>query len=159
METLEIKKAAALAAHENATNKGKKLLEDLLGKKVFVKNIREQLQNFEDVLEYHGIDKYHFADSCKGLSPDVKGYIKEKLIVSAYNEGKLPDFTDGTYKYYPIFKMGSPSGVGFSFSRCDLWLTHSGVGALLVFCGPNAKVNMLDAVEKFLDVYKESRTL
>jgi hypothetical protein len=121
-------------------------------------NIKERLKTFNDVLGSHNLSQKEFDNHCVGLTPDEIGYRKEKLIVAAYNEGKTPDFTDGTSKYYPLFTMGSPSGVGFSFNGYDRWHTVSHVGARLVFCGPDAKANMLDAVEKFLPEYKESRT-
>lgn len=121
-------------------------------------NIKERLKTFNDVLGCHNLSQKEFDHHCEGLTPDEIGYRKEKLIVAAYNEGITPDFTDGTNKYYPLFKIGSPSGVGVSFHDYDGWGTGSSVGARLVFCGPDAKSNMLDAVEKFLTEYKESRT-
>lgn len=95
-------------------------------------NIKERLKTFNDVLGYHNLSQKEFDHHCEGLTPDEIGYRKEKLIVAAYNEGITPDFTDGTNKYYPLFKIGSPSGVGFSFDDYDSWLTVSTVGARLV---------------------------
>ena len=158
MEKLEIKKDDAIVAHQNAKKSGKELLENLFGKKVFQLDIKERLKTFDDVLAENNITIEDFENSCKGLTSDEIGYRKEKLIVAAYNGNKLPDFTDGSTKYYPIFKMGSPSGVGFSFSVCDYWNTASDVGSRLVFHGENAKANMYDAVEKFLPEYQQSRT-
>ncbi len=60
METLEIKKNAAIAAHDNAKNSGKKLLEDLFGKKTFIKDVRDRVKTWKDVLEYHGKDPQGF---------------------------------------------------------------------------------------------------
>ena len=158
MEKLEIKKDAAIVAHQNAKKSGRELLENLFGKKVFQLDIKDRLKTFDDVLAENNITKDEFEKSCQGLTSDEIGYRKEKLIVAAYNENKLPDFTDGTTKYYPIFKMGSPSGVGFSFCDYDCWDTGSVVGSRLVFHGENAKANMYDAVEKFLPEYQQSRT-
>jgi len=122
------------------------------------KSIIERLQTFDDILAANSITRLEFDKVNEGLLPDEIGYRKEKLIVAAYNEGKLPDFTDGTYKYWPYFKMGSPSGVGFSYFNYDDWNSYSLVGARQVFCGPKAKKHMLDAVKKFLPEYKQSRT-
>lgn len=132
--------------------------EGVLSFKLKPKSIRERLNTTADIFEYHGITEEQFSKKWEGHEPDEVGYAWEKMIVSAYNEGKLPDWTDGTYKYWPYFKMPSPAGVGFSFDGHGTWLTLSFVGSRLVFVGPEAKANMLDAVNKFLPQYEQSRT-
>ncbi len=159
METLEIKKQDALKAYENAKNSGKKLLEDLFGENTFNKNIRERIQGLKDIFELNNTTQKDFDNKWEGFEPHEKAAALEILIVAAYNEGKLPDFTDNTYKYYPRFTMGSPSGSGFSFSDYDGWTSISHVGSRLVFHGENGYENMLDAVDKFMPQYKDSRTL
>ncbi len=122
------------------------------------KDIKERIQNIDDIFALNNTTKEEFEIKWKGFEPHEVGNAFEVLMVAAYNEGKLPDFTDGTYKYYPLFKMGSPSGVGFSSAVCADWTAVSFVGARLVLHGENAKANMLDAVNKFLPEYKKSRT-
>jgi hypothetical protein len=122
------------------------------------KDIKERIQSVDDIFALNNTTRYDFEEKWKGFEDHEIGNAFEILIVAAYSEGKLPDFTDGTPKYYPLFKMGSPSGVGFSFHVCDDWFTYSHVGARLVFHGKDAKANMLDAVNKFLPQYKHSRT-
>ena len=80
----------------------------------------ERINNWSDVLTENNITESQFQERVKGLQPDEIGYIKEKLIVAAYNEGKLPDWNDDTTKVYPIFKMSS-SGGGFSFDGHGTW--------------------------------------
>ncbi|MGQ7945041.1 hypothetical protein [Flavobacterium sp. WC2509] len=134
METLQINKDAALIAHENATSKGKLLLENLLGKKVFVKSIMERITCFDDVLIELNIDKLVFEKSCEGLESDEVAYKMAKLVSKALNEGWIPDWSNSSeYKYFAWFKMGSPSGVGFSSDDCGNWLTYSRVGSRLAF--------------------------
>lgn len=122
------------------------------------KDIKERIQNVDDIFALNNTTKEAFETKWKGFEPHEVGNAFEVLIVAAYNEGKLPDFTDGTWKYYPRFIMGSPSGVGFSFHGYVHWAALSAVGARLVFDGENAKANLLDAVEKFLPQYRKSRT-
>jgi len=119
MEPLQIEKAAALKAHENATSKGKSLLEDLLGKKVFVKNIRERIQTIHDIFELNNTTEKDFLQRWNGFEPYEIAHAFELLIVSAYCGPQLPDFTDGSDKYFPRFVQGSPSGVGFSSDVYD----------------------------------------
>jgi len=124
------------------------------------KDIKERIQSVDDIFALNNTTQEEFDDKWEDFEEHEKAGAFEKLIVAAYNDndGKLPDFTDGTSKYYPIFKMGSPAGVGFSYGVCVSWSSDSVVGARLVFYGPEAKANMLDAVNKFLKQYKQSRT-
>lgn len=63
----------------------------------------------------------------------VKAIAKLFVVVDHHNPNFQPDYTDyDQRKYEPIFDMGSPSGVGFSYCVCADWLTDSGVGARLV---------------------------
>lgn len=123
------------------------------------KDIKERINSIDDIFKLNGTTEADFNKKWSGFDPYHKHHEFELLMVSAYNEGKMPNFTDGTDKYYPIFNMGSPSGVGFSYGGCDGWFSLSTVGARQVYCGPNAKANMLDAVKKFLPQYKDSRTI
>ena len=51
METLQISKANALKAHEDANSKGKSLLENLFGKKVFQIDVKDRIKNFQIALQ------------------------------------------------------------------------------------------------------------
>ena len=134
METLQIDKANALKAHEEASIKGKSLLENLFGKKVFLKDVKDRIKNFDDVLAENGISREDFETSCKGLEPDEIAYRMAKLVCLAFNEGWLPDWTNSNqYKYFPWFNMGSSSGVGFSYDDCGRWRAISRVGSRLCF--------------------------
>ncbi|MFH6966453.1 hypothetical protein [Flavobacterium sp. FlaQc-28] len=159
METIQINKLDALKAHDEATVKQKTMLENLFGKKVFVKNIRERIQTIQDVFELNNTTEAEFYRKWNGFADHEIGQALEVLIVAAYNEGRLPDWTnEDEYKYFAYFKMGSPSGVGFSYSGYADWYSFSIVGSRLVFVGPDAKLNLLDAVKKFLPEYQKSRT-
>jgi hypothetical protein len=134
METLQIDKANALKAHDEASTKGKSLLENLFGKKVFLKDVKDRIKNFDDVLKENGISREDFEASCKGLEPDEIAYRMAKLVCLTFNEGWLPDWTNSNeYKYFPWFVMGSSSGVGFSCDGCDSWHSGSTVGSRLCF--------------------------
>lgn len=122
------------------------------------KDIKERIKSIADIFALNTTTQEAFEAKWDGFEDHEIGNAFEILIVAAYNEGKLPDFTDGTPKYYPLFKMGSPSGVGFSDDAYVSWRTHSFVGARLVFHGKDAKANMLDAINKFLPQYQKSRT-
>lgn len=143
-ETLEIQKDAAVKAHDNAKNSGKKLLEDLFGKKTFQKKITDRIKEFQDVLNELGHDdedvmEYHkmctvFTDTRHHLL----NYQRAVLIAKALNEGWEPDFGNfDEWKYYPWFKFqkGSTAASGFGFSYDDWARSHAAtlVGARLCF--------------------------
>ena len=117
-----------------------------------IKNIRERIQTMKDVYELNNTTEKYFLSGCENDTNDEVGYKKLKLIVSAYNQGKLPDFNDGTYKYAPYFHMKESD---FHYYCYCNWSSSSTASARLLFVGSEAKSNMLDAVEKFLPEYKQ----
>ncbi|WP_119792075.1 hypothetical protein [Flavobacterium anhuiense] len=134
METLQISKMDAIKAHDEATSKGKLLLENLLGKAIFLKSIKERIKSFDDVLLELNIVRSDFDLSNHGLESDEVAYRKAKLVAKVFNEGWIPDWTNSSeYKYFPWFKMGSPSGVGFSYYCYVSRVTSSDVGSRLAF--------------------------
>ncbi len=155
METLELKKECALKAYNDAKSSGKKLLENLYGKKVFLKDVMERIKTFKDVLEDNQMTLEQFVQSCEGLPEDEIGYRRRKLLYISLNEGWIPDYTDGSSKYEPIFTMGSSSGVGFAYRICDRWRTHSHSGSRLCLkCPKLAKY----AGTQFLEIHKQHLT-
>lgn len=116
----------------------------------------ERILTFEDVLKENRIDPSTWLGELIGLSPDEVAYRKIKLIAKAFNEGWVPDWTDSSQaKYYPWFKMGSPSGVGFSYLDYVGWNASSGVGSRLCFkSGELAK----HVGQLFIDDYRDFLT-
>jgi hypothetical protein len=110
-----------------------------------------------------------FDDACKVLNleptiiPDFSLFPKEeqeamqahaKLIIIAkvINGDWVPDWTNSNeYKYYPWFKMGSSSGVGFSCNVFDYWHSSSHVGSRLCF---ETREKAIYAGKQFEDLYK-----
>jgi len=152
-EVLTIEKKNAIVAHTEANEKGKKMLENLFGRKVFLGNVMDRVKTFEDACAELGID---FGDACPHLQkngdyPAIVAFSKALIITRALNEGWTPDFDNGQWdKYYPYFDMRSSAG-GFRFSDydCDYVSTH--VGARLCFKSEElAKY----AGTQFEDIYK-----
>lgn len=117
-----------------------------------IKNIRERIQTIKDVYALNNISEKEFKASCENDTDDEVGYKLVKLIVSAYNQGKTPDFKDGIYKYLPYFIIGEND---FRYGTYDFWCASSDASSRLLFIGLEAKDNMLDAVKKFLSEYKQ----
>lgn len=155
METLQITKDSALKAHTEANDKGKKLLENLFGTKVFQRKVTDRIKRFEDVLNEANIsDNVRTLLSYNGTDPIMLAavnFTKAVLICEVLNEGWKPNWDDySEYKYYPWFDMRS-SGGGFSYYvyACDY--AYATVGARLVFKSSElAKY----AGTQFIDVYR-----
>ena len=111
-----------------------------------------------------------FEDACKVLNLDSTTIIPDfslfpesdkeamiahaKLIIIAksINGDWVPDWTNwDQYKYYPWFKMGSPSGGGFSYHGYVTWDTSSLVGSRLCF---KTREQAKYAGKQFEDLYK-----
>ena len=153
METLQIKKEAAITAHENAKSSGRKLLEDLFGKRTFQKDVMERIKTFDDVLAELGTPRYYFDEGSKCLTEDETAYRKVKMIVQVLNEGWMPDWNDSNQtKYYPWFDMRGSSGSGFSCDDCDGWCSFSDVGSRLCF---KSRELAEYAGKQFENIYKQ----
>lgn len=121
------------------------------------KDITERIKTFTDVLEHLNIDEDDFVDRIEDMTEDEAAYVKIKLIVRTLNEGWVPDWSNSNqYKYYPWFRMGSSSGVGFSFYVDGNGDTISNCGSRLCFKSRELAVY---AGEQFENIYKDYLTL
>ncbi|AOW08724.1 hypothetical protein [Flavobacterium gilvum] len=155
-ETLTVPKDKVLAAYSKAKSPRKVMLENLFGAKTFQPEIKERIKNLSDVIRENGISEKEFRESCEGLEPDEVAYKMVKEIVKAFNEGWTPDWTNSNQgKYYPWFKMGSPSGGGFSFFGYDYWLANSLVGSRLCYKSADLAKH---AGQLFESIYKDFLT-
>jgi hypothetical protein len=124
--------------------------------KAIPKDIKERIKTFDDVLHENGVEKSVFENNCQDLTTDEVAYKMIKEIVKAFNEGWTPDWTDSNeYKYYPWFKMSSPSGGGFSYGDYDIWRAGSSVGSRLCYKSSDLAKH---AANLFLDIYKDLQT-
>ena len=151
---LEITKESAVNAHNEASAEGKKLLENLFGKKIFTKDIKEIIKTFDDVLSYLNIDKDDFNSKNKGLSKDEIAYRKLKLIVQVLNEGWTPNWSNGKWnKWDPWFDMDDYWSAGrFSFRDADYRGSYSVIGSRLCFKSEDLATY---AGKQFLDIYRD----
>lgn len=160
MKTLQIDETKAKQFYKGATAEFKAVLEDSFGKIFFQDKITDRVKTFEDALlvvgkitenvelliRYNGIDKDMIA---------VVAFMKLTIIAKALNEGWQPNWDNSNeYKYYPWFDMRS--GVGFSYTYYDYWLSITSVGSRL--CFKNKELSEY-AGKQFLPLYKDLLTL
>ena len=161
-ETLEITKEAAIKAHDEASSKGKTLLENLFGKRVFQKDITERVKSVEDAIKELGNDDVEVIQLNRmksiGLQNHIIGNQELIVIAKALNEGWQPDWqNDNQYKYFPWFDMDASSSAGrFSFNGSGAQNSFSNVGSLLCF---KSKDLATYAGTQFLDIYKDFFTV
>ncbi|WP_407277374.1 hypothetical protein R5O20_02760 [Tenacibaculum maritimum] len=149
-EAIPIQKEAALKAHKNANSKGKTLLENLLGKKLFLKEVTSRIKTVADVLEDNNITQEQIDKMFANTPEHFKCQFIAELLCKSLNEGWTPNWDNpNEHKYYPWFKMGSS---GFRFHDCDLWIPGSTVGSRLCF---KSRKLAEYAGEQFEDLYKK----
>ena len=157
-ETLEITKEAAIKAHDEASTKGKTLLENLFGKRVFQKDVTERVKSVEDAIKELGNNDVEVIQLNRmksiGLQNHIIGNQELIVIAKALNEGWQPDWSNGQWdKWYPWFKMDASSSAGrFSFRAADALFSYSGVGSRLCF---KSRELSNYAGKQFEDIYKK----
>lgn len=127
---------------------------ELIVFKPIIKSIRDQIQGVEDILRLNKTTAEAFDKKWKDFEDHEKCIAFEKLLVNAYNEGKVADWNDGNHKYSPRFDMRDDT---FSYHHYNDWYCNSYSSARLCFIGDDAYKNMIDATTKFLPQYKLSR--
>lgn len=105
---LKINVENVLSEYTNADENGKKLLENLFGKDVFVpKNVMDRVKTFEDACrelgKNHPLVKSYEALCSVDTDSNLETYAKLRIICAALNEGWKPQFTKDEYRYYPWF--------------------------------------------------------
>lgn len=104
---LKISADDARKAYKNADNYGKKILEDLFGKKFYKIDIKERVRCLEGAITTLGMKnqavKDYYAIARKTYAKDIVAFAKLRVIAEALNEEWKPN-TD-TYKgnYYTSF--------------------------------------------------------
>ena len=114
-----------------------------------------EIKTFEDACKAINVEPTIIPDFSLFPESDQQAMIahaKLVIIAKAINGDWVPDWTNGEWdKYYPWFKMGSPSGGGFSYDDCDNWHTTSIVGSRLCF---ESSEKAEYAGNQFEDLYK-----
>lgn len=148
MENLTISKENAIKAFDEATQKGKVMLENLFGKKVFVKNIIDQIKTLDDALAYNDKTKEQFAWETERDSDAQKADKELEEIALALREGKPLEI--GQRWYYPYFNKPTGSSVGFS---CRVYFCDIDIA----FVGARHSVDTSEKAiymgKQFIDIY------
>ncbi|OYD44307.1 hypothetical protein CHU00_17515 [Sphingobacterium cellulitidis] len=113
MENLTINKENALKAFDEANEKGKTLLRNLFGEKVFTKDIIERIDSLKAALEYNGKTQEQFDWETERDSEAQKAEKAIEEIATALREGK-PLEMDQPW-YYPYFERNTGSSASFSY--------------------------------------------
>ncbi|SMG35750.1 hypothetical protein [Sphingobacterium psychroaquaticum] len=113
MENLTISKENAVKAFDQANTKGKDLLKNLFGEKVFVKNIMDVVIDLPSALKYNGKTQEQFNWETERDTPAQKAEKALEEIALALREGK-PLRMDQRW-YYPYFERNTGSSVSFSY--------------------------------------------
>jgi len=153
MTNLSITPIQARKAWNNADNKGKNLLEDLLGKDVFEnKDIRDLIKTLDDAYEATKRPVLDFSF----LPDDIRDYFKAQYdvitIAEALNEGWCPDWDNSNEpKWRPWFIM-DPSAFAFAGSDYAYSGALAGSGSRLHFKSEELATY---AAKQFPDVWKK----
>src|SRR5690349_6693418 len=113
---------------------------------------KEIASPMDEVYRYNATTEEQFDKKYEGIEPYIKAIAKEYLIVNFYNKGVLVDFNNSSQrKYYPYFYMDN-----FWLRSLCYDVSSSNMPSRFCFL---RKEDCEGAVEKFFDVYKESRNV
>jgi hypothetical protein len=120
-------------------------------KSTFENIVFKEISNpMDEVYKYHNTTEEEFNKLYENLPKHVKAFEKECMVVAFYNKGWTPDFSNmAEYKYYPWFYMNE-----FSLRIVNYCCSGSDAPRHLLF--KNEK-DCREAVEKYFEVFKESR--
>jgi len=161
MQTLEITKEAALKAHNEATIKGKTLLENLFGKKTFQTNVQDRIKSIDDAIKELGDNDPDVVDYLKLEAAGINSHVLYSqmlvVIVKALNEEWIPDWhNDAWDKWVNWFYLSSSSSGRFSFDCSDDRFSDSNCGSRLCF---KSKELAQYAAKQFIDIYEKAFTI
>lgn len=153
MENLTINKENAIKAFDEANEKGKTLLKNLFGERVFVKNIMERIVDLPSALEYNGKTQEQFDWETERDSEAQKAEKAIEEIATALREGK-PLEMDQRW-YYPYFERNTGSSVSFSYHDYYYYYDYgcASVGARRSVDTPEKAIYM---GKKFIEYYNKS---
>ncbi len=117
------------------------------------KSITERIQTFDDIIAECGRPASYFMDS--SLTKHELGYRKFVAICEVYNEGWVPDFTDGNQRKWYIYGTNfdsASSSFGFSDAICECWHSLTRGGSRLCLKTENLAN---DIIKKFLKELNE----
>ena len=161
MKTVQITEDAVIKAHNEASTKGKTLLENLFNGSVFKKDIKERVKTVDDAIAALGENDPDVIDLKKLINADVAEHIigNQELVVitKALNEGHVHDWSNGKWdKWFPWFwfnnDKGSSSASRFSFDDSVSLFSGSRCGSRLCF---KSKELSDYAGKQFEDLYRE----
>lgn len=103
-----------------------------------------------EVFKYHNTTEEEFNKLYENLPKHVKTFEKECMVVAFYNKGWFPNFkSSNERKYYPFFRIEN-----FSLNGVFYFTSFSDVPHRLLF---KKEEDCREAVEKYFEVFKESR--
>ncbi len=127
------------------------------GKETEITLTKEQLKQINNqnplqkVFDYHKTTEEEFNKLNSHLPKHLQGQILEAMMVEMYNKGEKPNWSNSNQnKYYPYFNMGN-----FSYGGWYYGCAASYVPASSIFI---RKEDLLEAVELYIDLYKQART-
>lgn len=155
MKNLQISEEKAKELYTGASKEFKVLLEETFGKKLFLGDVKDRIDSWEDMMrEANRPDVPEFHELPEDMRDHFKKYYKAVVMTEAYNEGKKMDiYNKNKYRHYPYFETnGSPSGFRFYYSICGASCAIAGSGSRLSFEDENISNH---AGIKHTDIYRD----
>lgn len=169
MRTLQEVQQDAKEKYATANVTGKRLLELIFGKELFVIPLTQIVQDFSTLCAAGKVNEKSYAIPAKGTYKQKADMYMERLMLgeTVFNQGEIIDFANTAQdKYYPYFKIipdkTAPAGFRLSFRGCYCALTFAYLGARPHFIREKYAIHFgktfIAEYEAYLQNYQLSKT-
>jgi hypothetical protein len=160
MSELKLTIDQAKELHRSTNPAGKKQLEKLFGKDVFLPKITDLVKTFADACKITGdnpVKSLPYAKPANEEQEAINGFAQLSIIRKALNGDWVADWADGNQvKYWPWMKYNpdknSSSGFRLSYGGYVSGVTHASVGSRLCF---KDKETAIYAGTQFASIYEK----
>jgi hypothetical protein len=135
-KVLELTEQEAIELYKESGEKMKSILENNFGRKLFYKDIRERLNNFQDCINETGLpDAKNINEIPEEFHKWLLSLYRNAVIARAYSEGmRFNIFDSNIRRYYPNFITNkAPSRFAFDRSLFGSTCASAGSGSRICF--------------------------
>lgn len=112
MEAIQLNKETLVAVYGNCNAEGRKAIKEQLGERLSeILPVTDRVKTFNDAVEelgeeHEAVKAYRAVEwYLRNQMSDIKAYLQLRIITAALNEGWVPQFVKGEYRWYGWYDL------------------------------------------------------